>query len=153
MTVKAHSTRDNIVDVARDLFYRQGFDATSYGDIALQAKVGKGNVHYYFKSKDELLTAVVARRMSQISQLLEEWSLSCGTPYDCLARFVAMIENNGGDLIRYGCPMGTLNGELGKDHQALQAVSREMFDLFLRWLEARFLAIMPRAQAREPALW
>ena len=37
--------------------------------------------------------------------------------------------------MRYGCPMGSLNVELGKHQRDLQHRSREMFDLFQHWLE------------------
>ena len=35
-------------------------------------------------AKEELLKAVVEHRVESIRGLLEEWSLDCGTPYDCL---------------------------------------------------------------------
>jgi hypothetical protein len=47
--------------------------------------------------------------------------------------------------------MGTLNSELGKDHREQQQQARSMFDLYLRWLEARFSAILPRDSARARA--
>jgi len=62
-----------------------------------------------------------------------------------------MVEGNADNLSRYGCPMVTLNSELGKDHREQQHQARTMFDLYLRWLEARFSAILPRDTARTRA--
>ena len=38
-------------------------------------------------------------------------------------------------MVRYGCPMGSLNMELAKDQRDMQQHSREMFELFRHWLE------------------
>jgi len=139
------------VEAARTLFYRRGFNATSYADIAEKAGIGKGHVQYYFSTKDDILKAVAEARVEGVRKVLEEWSLDCGTPYDCLERFVAMFEANAPDLALYGCPMGTLNDELGKTQPMLQEEAREMFDLFLRWLEARFRAVVDGDEARARA--
>ena len=49
-----------------------------------------------------------------------------------------MILNGEQGIVRYGCPMGSLNAELGKFQLSLQTSSREMFDLFQHWLEKVF---------------
>ena len=49
-----------------------------------------------------------------------------------------MLLNEEADLVRYGCPLGSLNMELGKDQRDLQKRSRDMFDLFQQWLEKAF---------------
>ena len=49
------STRETIVEAADDLFYRQGFEHTSFSDIAERVQISRGNFYYHFKSKDEIL--------------------------------------------------------------------------------------------------
>ncbi|MCG7900201.1 MAG: TetR/AcrR family transcriptional regulator [Candidatus Thiodiazotropha weberae] len=144
-------TRLGIIDAARSHIYHKGFGATSYANIAQQTKLQKGNIQYHFKSKDELLQAVIEQQVEGIREQLESWSLDCGTTYDCVERFIAMVDDNADNLARYGCPMGTLNSELGKDHRKQQHQARAMFELYLRWLEARFSAILPRESARARA--
>ncbi|MCG7896182.1 MAG: TetR/AcrR family transcriptional regulator [Candidatus Thiodiazotropha taylori] len=141
-------TRLGIVEAARSHIYHKGFGATSYGNIAQQTKLTKGNIQYHFKSKEELLQAVIEQQIEGIREQLESWSLDCGTTYDCVERFIAMVDANADNLARYGCPMGTLNSELGKDHRQQQHQAKAMFELYLRWLEARFSAILPRESAR-----
>jgi AcrR family transcriptional regulator len=41
MPVKEQHSRTAIVEAARDLFYHQGYGATSYADIAKQTGLGK----------------------------------------------------------------------------------------------------------------
>ncbi|MCG7983225.1 MAG: TetR/AcrR family transcriptional regulator [Candidatus Thiodiazotropha lotti] len=144
-------TRQGIIDAARNHIYHKGFGATSYANIAQETNLRKGNIQYHFKSKDELLQAVIDQQITAIRQQLESWSLECGTTYDCVERFIAMVDANADNLSRYGCPMGTLNSELSKDHREQQLQAKLMFDLYLRWLEARFSAILPRKSARARA--
>ena len=151
MAGKQQHSRTAVVGAATNLFYHQGYGATSYADIAQATGLGKGNIHYYFNSKDDILKAVAEQRIEAIQRLLAEWSMDCGTPYDCLERFISMVEGNAEDLSQYGCPIGTLNDELGKNNRELQETTRQMFELFQRWLEARFRAFMPPKQAKENA--
>jgi AcrR family transcriptional regulator len=53
--------RERILAAAEELFAETGFDATPTSRIAERAGVPKGLVHYYFKRKPDLLTALVER--------------------------------------------------------------------------------------------
>ncbi|RZQ59560.1 TetR/AcrR family transcriptional regulator [Amycolatopsis suaedae] len=55
------SARERILAAAEELFAQHGFDATPTSRIAALAEVPKGLVHYYFKRKADLLTALVER--------------------------------------------------------------------------------------------
>ncbi|MCP2166979.1 TetR/AcrR family transcriptional regulator [Goodfellowiella coeruleoviolacea] len=55
------SARERILTAAEELFAVAGFDATPTSRIAERAEVPKGLVHYYFRRKSDLLTALVAR--------------------------------------------------------------------------------------------
>ena len=54
-------TRERILTAAEELFAEAGFDATPTSRIAERAGVPKGLVHYYFKRKPDLLSALVER--------------------------------------------------------------------------------------------
>lgn len=55
------SARERILTAAEELFAETGFDATPTSRIAALARVPKGLVHYYFRRKADLLTALVQR--------------------------------------------------------------------------------------------
>ena len=57
----ADTARERILQAAEELFAAAGFDATPTSRIAARAGVPKGLVHYYFKRKPDLLTALVGR--------------------------------------------------------------------------------------------
>ncbi|RKT57243.1 TetR/AcrR family transcriptional regulator [Saccharothrix australiensis] len=55
------SARERILSAAEELFAEAGFDATPTSRVAERAGVPKGLVHYYFRRKQDLLTALVRR--------------------------------------------------------------------------------------------
>ena len=138
MTTQKQHNRERIVEAANRLFYIKGYNQTSFADVAEAVGLSKGNLHYHFRSKDELLDAIVAHRLDQISEQLTRWDEEYPDAKDKLRRFVQMLLNEETDLIRYGCPLGSLNMELGKSQRELRDRSREMFDLFQQWLEKAF---------------
>lgn len=138
MTQKGKISRDRIIEMANRLIYAKGYNQTSVADIATAVGITKGNLHYHFKSKEDLLDAIIQMRKAHISEMLKQWDQEYPDSKTKLRRFVQMLLNEEEDIIRYGCPMGSLNAELGKFQPALQLISKEMFDLFLHWLEKTF---------------
>ncbi|MER7010038.1 helix-turn-helix domain-containing protein [Saccharopolyspora sp. NPDC000359] len=53
------SARERILEAAGELFAEHGFEATPTSRIAERAEVPKGLIHYYFRRKQDLLTALV----------------------------------------------------------------------------------------------
>lgn len=138
---QGEAVRREIVDAANRLFYHRGYNQTSFTDIAEAAGIPRGNFYYYFKSKDDILGAVIDARIEQIRAMLADWDAAEPEPRQRLRRFVQMILGAEKDLVRYGCPMGSLNIELGKAQPALKAKAKKMFDLFIAWLTQQFGAL------------
>lgn len=53
------STKQHILDVAREQFFKKGYAATSINTIIDAARITKPTVYYHFKSKEGLFTALV----------------------------------------------------------------------------------------------
>jgi len=51
--------RKEIIEAAKNLFIKEGFDNTAVSDIANHINIASGLVYHYFKSKTELLYAVI----------------------------------------------------------------------------------------------
>lgn len=56
-----------ILDAAEDLFTRQGFDATSVRAVTRRAGMNAAAVHYHFGSKQDLLRALLERRIAPLN--------------------------------------------------------------------------------------
>jgi AcrR family transcriptional regulator len=54
--------REAILDVAQEVFLKEGFAAASMSEIAARLGGSKGTLYNYFRSKDELFEAFVQRR-------------------------------------------------------------------------------------------
>ena len=65
-TVKEHDERKTeILDTAKSLFLSKGYDKTTVNDILKAIGIAKGTFYHYFKSKEEVLEAVVMRVIEQ----------------------------------------------------------------------------------------
>lgn len=51
--------REQLIHIAAKLFLSKGFKYTSIGDVCTASSVSRSNLYYHFKSKEELLFAVV----------------------------------------------------------------------------------------------
>ena len=64
-------TRARILDVALELIADRGFAATSTREIAERLGVTKAALYYYFRTKDDLLAAIVGPATSELDVLIE----------------------------------------------------------------------------------
>jgi len=63
-------TREQILEVARDLFIEQGYDATSLREIAEKVCVTKAALYYHFTNKQDILRALAAPAMEATPTVL-----------------------------------------------------------------------------------
>lgn len=135
------STRDHIVQAADRLFYERGFEKTSFADIAESVQISRGNFYYHFKSKDDILAAVIALRAAKTAAMLEAWTQKGSTPAGRLRCFAEMLVQNRKSIQRFGCPVGTLCAELSKLEHPSQADAGMIFGQFRTWLREQFEAL------------
>lgn len=79
--VKAHDERKNeIIDTAQNLFMTKGYSACSVAEIIDAIGIAKGTFYHYFKSKEEVLDAIVDKGtdmiVSRIYKVLRDDSLT-----------------------------------------------------------------------------
>lgn len=58
---KAEERRNEILDAADELFGQKGFDGTSTNDILEKVGIARGTLYYHFKSKEEIMNALIER--------------------------------------------------------------------------------------------
>ena len=136
--MSANATRTEIVAAADGLFYRQGYEHTSFADISDAVKISRGNFYYHFKTKDEILDAVIVARLQKTQTMLDRWEKIGETPHARILSFIHILIANRADIKRYGCPVGTLTAELAKLGHAAQDEANKLFSLFHIWLRGQF---------------
>lgn len=82
--------RDLILDAMQQLMHDVNIQTISVSDIAKEAGIGKGSIYYYFKSKEEILEAVIERSYSEAieksKKLLSEERLDALTKMEIIFR-------------------------------------------------------------------
>jgi AcrR family transcriptional regulator len=134
----AANTRQQIVDAADQLFYEHGFEATSFADIASVVGLSRGNFYYHFRTKDEILDAVIAQRLSNTRTMLGKWEAEGATPDERIRSFIQILITNRAKIMAYGCPVGTLCNELAKLDHVSRCEAAKLFALFRDWLVRQF---------------
>lgn len=146
------SKRDAIVEAADRLFYQCGYEHTSFADIARDVQISRGNFYYHFKTKDEILDAVIQARLARTRQMLSYWEADGEGPVDRIRSFINILIVNQAKILRYGCPVGTLCSELAKLGHPSQAEANKLFTLFRAWLRQQFVQLGHKKDADDLAM-
>jgi AcrR family transcriptional regulator len=143
--------RERLVGAARELFHEQGVEKTTIADISQRAKVLPGNIYYYFKTKDDVIEAVIGSLARDLRELITQIEQRHRTPQSRLKALAAALAGHGDSLARYGCPFGTLCSELDKRADGPRASSPELMKIPVDWAEEQFRSI-GRPDARDLAV-
>jgi len=135
--------RERLVASAADLLHRQGVQRTTIADIAQAADVPPGNVYYYFKTRDEIVHAVIESQMQAVDALLTSLDKR-STPVARLKGLAESWTRNGPVIVEHGCPLGGLAYELNKDDDPLGADAARPLRTILNWSAAQFRQLKQR---------
>jgi TetR/AcrR family transcriptional repressor of lmrAB and yxaGH operons len=118
---RVSGNKERILDSAWELFWQNGFHATSIADIAKRSRLPKGSIYNYFSSKDELLEAALVRLRYQYETQLRVIVLA-GThsPQVLVEKLLDHYEQEYGALgFGRGDPLGSRLNELADTHPQL----------------------------------
>ncbi len=136
--MREKATQARIIEAADRLFYQAGYDSTSFTHIAKAAGIARGNVTFHFKTKDDILKAVIDRRLERTRAMLEQWEAEGERSDQRIKCFINILITNRTKIMLHGCPVGTLCSELAKlEHDALPHANK-VFGLFRDWLRGHF---------------
>lgn len=81
-------TRQTLVDVARQLFAKNGIANTTMNDIAKASGKGRRTLYTYFKSKDDVYYAVIEAELERLSDKLDEVAAKHSSPQDKIIELI-----------------------------------------------------------------
>ena len=142
--------RERLVAAAMQLVYEQGIERTTLADIAKAADVPAGNVYYYFKTKDEVIAAVIDAHAQQVRATLAAIEAAHRSPRSRLKALVQEFTAQGEMVAEYGCPLGSLCSELDKRVRNSGPPGAELMRLPIEWAEDQFRSL-GRPDARDLA--
>jgi AcrR family transcriptional regulator len=150
MTDSVQGKRERLIAAAREAMHQKGIEKTTLADIAAAAGVPLGNVYYYFKTKDDIVAAVVGSHLGEARAMLAAIENDHDSPRDRLKVLFAALAGQGDLIARYGCPQGSLCLELDKRADGADLAARLIGEP-LAWAERQFLA-MGLPDARDLAI-
>lgn len=98
----AEERRNEILDVAERLFCAKGFDNASTNDILKEIGIARGTLYYHFKSKEDILDAMIERLTNQMVAKASAIALDESIPVlERLTRTMMSlnVDNELGDMI------------------------------------------------------
>ncbi len=117
-------TRNQLVDVARQLFASDGVESTTMNDIALASGKGRRTLYTYFNSKEEIYMAVVE---SELDKLFERMKAVAEKDIAPDEKFVELIYAHLEAVKETVYRNGTLRGRFFRDIWKVEKV-RKSFD-------------------------
>lgn len=90
--VRKQQNRQRLLDAARGLFVSQGFDETSYDDIAREAGLARQTAFNHFSRKDDFVAAWVDERRAELqSAIRHHYGRSSASPTDAATRLLIVM--------------------------------------------------------------
>lgn len=137
---RAQEKELRLIDAASRVIHKQGFVRTTLGDIAQEAEIALGSLYYYFKTKDDIVRAIVAQRVRDLREGMVDWD-RLDRPTERIDALIQLWVNTRDIDALYGCPIGSLCSELAKQGGALGALAAEPLRLQLDWAKQQFCAM------------
>lgn len=140
MTAIEKNTRQRLVEAALYLFWLQGYAATGIAQILARAEANAGSFYYFFKTKEELLLAVLQLYVDSLGTVIVDPVVAQAA--DPIDRVFGVLEFYRRNLLAtgctYGCPIGRLALEIPEEQFR---VHKRLADNFDGWTAAigRFL--------------
>jgi len=92
--------KSQILKAAQDVFTRKGFDEARMDDIAEETGLSKGTLYLYFKSKDDLIFAILDRIFQSEFRQLQDLSQQEGTATEAMIRVTDVLTRDFVGILR-----------------------------------------------------
>lgn len=97
MRKEAEERKNEILDAADELFGKKGFDGTSTNDILEKVGIARGTLYHHFKSKEEIMDALIGRYSDRLLGAAKEVAADKTIPLvDRIIRVVMSMKLNSG---------------------------------------------------------
>ena len=144
--VRGAETRTRIIQVAADLFHKQGVRATSPDEIIEASRTGKGQFYHYFKSKEGLIHEVLQTHLQAIKAGTAPVNYEISSWQDLEQWFLAQVELQKSFAMTRGCPFGTVGNEVTENDELIRQDLSLIFEVVRNKLAAFF--VREKAQGR-----
>jgi AcrR family transcriptional regulator len=143
----ASERREHLVHVARDLFAQHGFHGTGIDTILRQAGVSKKTLYKHFRSKDELILAVLKQHDSEFrNHFMRSVEASSADPRERLLSIFNVAADWFNEPGFFGCIFINAIGEYSEEDTQVRAACRD----FKRQIRSFIVELAKTANATDP---
>lgn len=114
-------TRQRLIEVARELFAKNGLEATTMNDIAKASGRGRRTLYTYFRHKEEIYYAVIEEELALLSEKMEGVTKMHAEPEE---KIFALIYTHLSIIRETVLRNGSLRAEFFRDIWMVQKVRR-----------------------------
>ncbi|MEM7205120.1 MAG: TetR/AcrR family transcriptional regulator [Planctomycetota bacterium] len=127
------TTRERILNTAAELWHARSYDGVGVAEVCAEAGVQKGSFFHFFRSKEDLLLAVLDLRREQMREhMLEPAFRADVPPLQRIQRYFDLMGQHADAAIAAGgmrgCPFGNLASELATRSDAVRERVAAVFD-------------------------
>ena len=120
--MKKQPTREKLLDITFEEVYINGYTATSVDAILKKASVPKGSMYHHFKSKKELVLAMVKERLFPKMDAFFKYEINENETITQSFRNTFLVVSKNRLLVTYGCPLYRLMVELSATDKEFDAL-------------------------------
>ncbi|PJZ70410.1 transcriptional regulator [Leptospira perolatii] len=135
------ATRSQILGVAFENFFKQGFQGTSMDDLVMSTQLTKGAFYHQFPTKLVLGYAVVDEVLKPL--ILNRWIKPLNEYEDVLKGILNLMQNNIGDtppeILKFGCPLNNLVQEMSPVDKGFKTRLQSALSLWIEELEKHLI--------------
>ncbi|MBS1523851.1 MAG: TetR/AcrR family transcriptional regulator [Bacteroidetes bacterium] len=122
------TVRNQIVDTASRLFYKQGYNATGINQIIDEAGVAKASLYQHFHSKEDLLAAYLTEKGIETNAALKAVADQHKNPKEKVLAIFDFLDKLTNQNDYYGCNFLNIASELPVDSTRLRNLIRKQKD-------------------------
>jgi TetR/AcrR family transcriptional regulator, transcriptional repressor for nem operon len=132
-----HPTKGKLLEAARLLFWEKGYEATSLQEVVDRSKVRGGSLYYFFRTKEDLLLAVLDHYVELLWPAVIQPAF--GRTTDPVERIFTILQGYREGLIytgfAHGCPIGNLALEVSDEHPRAREKIAQNFEGWRKWIK------------------
>ena len=128
--IKRGEAKEKIIEVASDLFYRQGYNATGIQQIINEAGVSKGAFYTHFKTKDDLGLAYMRKQHNDEITQLKEVLAEIKDPYEKYIQFNQIMKEWVKSTAYRGCAFANMAAEVTDPNSPIRKEAKYHYEAF-----------------------
>jgi TetR/AcrR family transcriptional regulator, transcriptional repressor for nem operon len=129
-------TKGKLVEAARLLFWEKGYEGTSLQEVVAKANVRAGSLYYFFRTKEDLLLAVLDNYVELLWPAVIQPAF--GRTTDPIERIFSILNGYREGLIytgfAHGCPIGNLALEVSDEYPRAREKIARNFAGWRKWI-------------------